>query len=261
MLRGGIPFSNAPGTAYEYSNYGFAILGRIVSNVSGMPYATIRRANILQPLGMTATTLDPAKVPADRLARRLPLGGRALEGRAAAPGWRLRRDGRHADVASAIWPLRRRSTSPRGRRVTAPEPARSAARRCARCSSPGGPSGQRSRVARHGRDAADAGGYGFGLASPQTCASRDASRTAAVCPASDRRCAGCPTTASASSRSATSPTLGGAASSPPRSIAWTKTGGLQRACQQPSPRARAARARLALIVEVGRALAAERSRP
>ena len=28
MLRGGIPFSNAPGIAYEYSNYGFAILGR-----------------------------------------------------------------------------------------------------------------------------------------------------------------------------------------------------------------------------------------
>ena len=34
----GIPFSNAPGTAYEYSNYGFAILGRIVSRVSGQPY-------------------------------------------------------------------------------------------------------------------------------------------------------------------------------------------------------------------------------
>ena len=36
---GGIPFSNAPGVAYEYSNYGFAILGRIVSNVSGVKYA------------------------------------------------------------------------------------------------------------------------------------------------------------------------------------------------------------------------------
>src|SRR5919204_5417671 len=29
MLRRGIPFSNAPGVAYEYSNYGFAILGRM----------------------------------------------------------------------------------------------------------------------------------------------------------------------------------------------------------------------------------------
>ena len=31
MMRAGIPFSNAPGIAYEYSNYGFAILGRIVT--------------------------------------------------------------------------------------------------------------------------------------------------------------------------------------------------------------------------------------
>src|ERR671931_21398 len=39
MLKSGIPFSNAPGIAYEYSNYGFMILGRIVSRASGMPYA------------------------------------------------------------------------------------------------------------------------------------------------------------------------------------------------------------------------------
>ena len=35
MMRGGIPFSNAPGVAYEYSNYGFAILGRIVDEGVG----------------------------------------------------------------------------------------------------------------------------------------------------------------------------------------------------------------------------------
>jgi CubicO group peptidase (beta-lactamase class C family) len=35
LIKSGIPFSNTPGVAYEYSNYGFAILGRIVSNVSG----------------------------------------------------------------------------------------------------------------------------------------------------------------------------------------------------------------------------------
>ncbi|HEY7057971.1 MAG TPA: serine hydrolase domain-containing protein [Vicinamibacterales bacterium] len=68
MLRSGIPFSNAPGVAYEYSNYGFAILGRIVSRVSGMPYADYVAANILRPLGMTSTTLEPSTVRADRLA-------------------------------------------------------------------------------------------------------------------------------------------------------------------------------------------------
>ena len=68
MLRGGIPFSNAPGVAYEYSNYGFMILGRIVGRVSGVPYADYVAANILRPLGMMSTTLEPSSVPADRLA-------------------------------------------------------------------------------------------------------------------------------------------------------------------------------------------------
>lgn len=68
MLSGGIPFSNAPGLAYEYSNYGFMILGRVVSRASGMAYADYVTANILKPLGMTSTTLEPSRVPADRLA-------------------------------------------------------------------------------------------------------------------------------------------------------------------------------------------------
>ena len=68
MLRGGIPFSNAPGIAYEYSNYGFAILGRIVARASGAPYAAYLKASILDPLRMTSTTLEPSAVPAARLA-------------------------------------------------------------------------------------------------------------------------------------------------------------------------------------------------
>jgi CubicO group peptidase (beta-lactamase class C family) len=68
MLRAGIPFSNAPGLAYEYSNYAFMILGRIVTRASGMAYADYVTANILKPLGMTSTTLEPSSVPADRLA-------------------------------------------------------------------------------------------------------------------------------------------------------------------------------------------------
>jgi CubicO group peptidase (beta-lactamase class C family) len=68
MIKGGIPFSNAPGIAYEYSNYGFAILGRIVTNVSGVRYTDYVNTKILKPLGMTSTTLEPSAVPADRLA-------------------------------------------------------------------------------------------------------------------------------------------------------------------------------------------------
>jgi len=68
MLRGGIPFSNVPGVAYEYSNYGFAILGRIVANVSGTPYRQFVQKAILEPLGMMSTTLEPGSVRGDRLA-------------------------------------------------------------------------------------------------------------------------------------------------------------------------------------------------
>jgi CubicO group peptidase (beta-lactamase class C family) len=81
MIKAGIPFSNAPGIAYEYSNFGFAILGRIVANVSASSQGSraVRRTqteeytryvteHVLKPLGMTATTLEPASVPAGRLA-------------------------------------------------------------------------------------------------------------------------------------------------------------------------------------------------
>jgi CubicO group peptidase (beta-lactamase class C family) len=68
MMRAGIPFSNVPGVAYEYSNFGFAILGRIVSNVSRTRYTHYVAANILRPLGMTSTTLEPKEVPPQRLA-------------------------------------------------------------------------------------------------------------------------------------------------------------------------------------------------
>ena len=68
MLNDGIPFSNTPGVAYEYSNYGFAILGRIVTNVSGTPYRQYVADAILKPLGMTSTTLEAGDVPAGRLA-------------------------------------------------------------------------------------------------------------------------------------------------------------------------------------------------
>jgi CubicO group peptidase (beta-lactamase class C family) len=68
MMRDGIPFSSAPGTAYEYSNYGFAILGRIVTNVSGMPYARYLQERILRPLGMHRTTLETRDVDPRQLA-------------------------------------------------------------------------------------------------------------------------------------------------------------------------------------------------
>ncbi|MCL2357205.1 MAG: beta-lactamase family protein [Defluviitaleaceae bacterium] len=48
-----------PGTASSYSNFGSALLGYIVSYVSGTDFSTYERENILAPLGMTRTKGQP----------------------------------------------------------------------------------------------------------------------------------------------------------------------------------------------------------
>jgi CubicO group peptidase (beta-lactamase class C family) len=67
MLKKGVPFTRAPQTAFEYSNFGYALLGRIVTNVSGMPYDQYIGRTIQRPLGMASTSYD---VPASPIARR-----------------------------------------------------------------------------------------------------------------------------------------------------------------------------------------------
>ena len=68
MIVQGVPWSRTGGMVHEYSNYGYALLGRIITNASGQPYQRYIARTILQPLGMTATTYDIALVPGDKLA-------------------------------------------------------------------------------------------------------------------------------------------------------------------------------------------------
>lgn len=68
LLREGVPFSSPPGTAMEYSNLGFAMLGRIVTNVSGHPYAETIAASLLQPLGMASSGFFVDALPRERRA-------------------------------------------------------------------------------------------------------------------------------------------------------------------------------------------------
>lgn len=68
LLRDGVLFARAPGTAMEYSNLGFAMLGRIVSNVSGAPYADTITRTLLQPLGMQASGFLVDAAPRERRA-------------------------------------------------------------------------------------------------------------------------------------------------------------------------------------------------
>jgi CubicO group peptidase (beta-lactamase class C family) len=67
-LAKGLPFSSSTGTEYEYSNYGFALLGRIVQEASGRTYADYLREEILRPLRMTSTFLEAKEAPQERLA-------------------------------------------------------------------------------------------------------------------------------------------------------------------------------------------------
>lgn len=64
----GVSWSNPPGVLFEYSNYGYMVLGRIITNVSGTPAVDYINRELIQPLGMTATVWDAADVPAARLA-------------------------------------------------------------------------------------------------------------------------------------------------------------------------------------------------
>jgi CubicO group peptidase (beta-lactamase class C family) len=63
-----LSFSNPPGIAFEYSNLGFALQGKIITVVSGMQYQEYIKKNILEPLGMKTTTYEYADVAPDKLA-------------------------------------------------------------------------------------------------------------------------------------------------------------------------------------------------
>ena len=66
-LARGIPFSTPPGTRYEYSNYAFGLLGRIVTAASGVPYEQYVRTAVLAPLQMGDSTFEFSDVaPARR---------------------------------------------------------------------------------------------------------------------------------------------------------------------------------------------------
>ena len=68
LLREGVPFTRAPGTAWEYSNLGYALLGRIITNVSGRPYAETISQSLLNPLGMKSSGFFVDAAPRERRA-------------------------------------------------------------------------------------------------------------------------------------------------------------------------------------------------
>lgn len=68
FVAAGVPFSRAPGMAFEYSNLGYALAGRVVTNAAGINYADYVETSFLKPLGMSSTGYDQARAPAGRRA-------------------------------------------------------------------------------------------------------------------------------------------------------------------------------------------------
>jgi CubicO group peptidase (beta-lactamase class C family) len=68
LLRAGVPFARPPGAAYEYSNLGYAMLGRIVASVASQPYKDYVERTLLRPLGMTVSGFVVDEAPRERRA-------------------------------------------------------------------------------------------------------------------------------------------------------------------------------------------------
>lgn len=58
LIAAGMDFASPPGVRHEYSNYGYALLGRVIANVTGRPYQDYIRETIMRPLGMSDTGYD-----------------------------------------------------------------------------------------------------------------------------------------------------------------------------------------------------------
>ena len=77
LLADGVGFNWAPGTRFEYSNLGYAVLGLVVTAASGVPYEDFVRTRLFAPLNLSRTGFHAGEFPAAELAhgyRRGPHG-------------------------------------------------------------------------------------------------------------------------------------------------------------------------------------------
>ncbi|MGA7203413.1 MAG: serine hydrolase domain-containing protein [Specibacter sp.] len=76
LLAAGTVRTTCPGQAFQYSNLGYAMIGRIIETVTGEPYPEVVTARLFGPLGLDATTFDYRDVSPDSLATGYRLCGR-----------------------------------------------------------------------------------------------------------------------------------------------------------------------------------------
>lgn len=68
LVGKGVRFSTIPGTRFEYSNLGYALLGQVIERVSGRAFPDFVAETLLRPLGLEMTTFDYRTVAPDRMA-------------------------------------------------------------------------------------------------------------------------------------------------------------------------------------------------
>jgi CubicO group peptidase (beta-lactamase class C family) len=69
LADGGVRCGWAPGTRFEYSNLGYALLGNVIESVTGQDYAQAVRERLLTPLQLERTGYEVDDVDPARLAR------------------------------------------------------------------------------------------------------------------------------------------------------------------------------------------------
>ena len=190
IAGGGVRYCWAPGTRFEYSNLGYALLGRIIATVTGSAYEDAIREMLLDAARPGPHRIRGRGVRRGQPGPRLPAGRGRLAGAGARPLRRVRADGRRLQLRPRPGPL--------GRRVRGRVPGRARAAGAA-SAVPGVPAGDAARSGRHPggrrhRESASPGrpsiSYGFGLFAEDDPAYGTSSSTAAVIPVSAARCAG-----------------------------------------------------------------------
>jgi CubicO group peptidase (beta-lactamase class C family) len=69
LVASGVRRTRQARTGFEYSNLGYALLGRIITVVSGDEYTTFIERELLRPLHLDASVFDHRLVPGERLAQ------------------------------------------------------------------------------------------------------------------------------------------------------------------------------------------------
>lgn len=73
-----MPLEHTPGTLYDYSNFGYSILGRVIEKITGQTYEAAVKSLVLTPIGITDMTIG-GNTLAERLAKEVKYYGQSGE--------------------------------------------------------------------------------------------------------------------------------------------------------------------------------------